>query len=166
MKLTASEAIECGEKTCASEPGKFCRFIGSRKFGQVAICTRFLAEDRKGTDFVTLDEFDGWVMRCDQCVHHFGTGEKEKDFNHTAIINTPIGGECVLIINGERQRWRVVKNFTDENKWCGELCPFHSLSDGCPGEDDGCSLASNYHKSGRDVMLKRVDSVEASDGNY
>ena len=93
--------------------------------------------------------------------------EKARDFNHTAIINTPIGGECVLIINGERQRWRVVKNFTGENHWCGKLCPFAGTSYDaqCPGFDNGCSLSSNYHKSGRDVMLKRVGDVEASDGN-
>ncbi len=79
MELTASETIDCGKKTCASEPGKFCRFIGSRKFGQIAICTLFVAEGRKGMEFVMLDERDGWVIRCDQCIQHFGTGEKENE---------------------------------------------------------------------------------------
>ena len=51
--------IECGETTCASEPGRFCGQFGSRRFGQVPHCMLF------GVD---LGELDGWVARCAECL--------------------------------------------------------------------------------------------------
>jgi hypothetical protein len=61
--------IECGEKTCASEPGKFCNLIGSRHFGGISICTCFSRPDSKGIlSFVELEEKDGWLLRCDECL--------------------------------------------------------------------------------------------------
>lgn len=33
--------IECGETTCASEPGKFCRFLWIQKFGTEFVCGIF-----------------------------------------------------------------------------------------------------------------------------
>lgn len=57
--------IDCGDTTCASKPGKFCRFYGSRNFGQVPVCTLFPAERGWFTD---LPEKDGWVQRCPACL--------------------------------------------------------------------------------------------------
>ena len=34
MKYKIELEIECGEETCASEPGKFCRWFGSKSFGR------------------------------------------------------------------------------------------------------------------------------------
>lgn len=60
--------IEHGEKTCASEPGKFCRFLGAKSFGTVPVCMLF--ENR------LLNEKDGWVLRHKDCLNTL-KGEKE-----------------------------------------------------------------------------------------
>ena len=55
-----------GEKTCASEAGKFCRFIGSRNFGQWPVCMLFgvrLFSDGEGGM--------GWIQRCSECMKEF-----------------------------------------------------------------------------------------------
>ncbi len=65
MKRTLRVEIECGETTCASEPGKFCEFFGSRNFGSVPVCALFPAGDSTWTD---LEEKDGWTQRCSQCI--------------------------------------------------------------------------------------------------
>ena len=50
--------IECGEKTCASEPGKFCKFLrlgfGQRKQSCVL--------------FGRVDDKDGWIQRHKDCL--------------------------------------------------------------------------------------------------
>lgn len=61
---TLTIPIECGADTCASEPGKFCRFVGSRSFGQRFVCRLF---PTKTESFTPLAERDGWLQRCDQC---------------------------------------------------------------------------------------------------
>ena len=55
--------IECGEKTCASEPGKLCRFVWSMKFGSYLVCAAFGAKlfDDQGDGL-------GWLLRCDECL--------------------------------------------------------------------------------------------------
>jgi hypothetical protein len=55
--------IEHGEETCAVSPGKFCRFLGSKKFGTVPVCMLYDKE---------LFEVDGWVDRCHECMEEFG----------------------------------------------------------------------------------------------
>jgi len=61
--------MEHGETTCASEPGKFCLFLGAKCFGTKPVCMLFddtpLREDFVG----------GWVKRCDQCMSIF-TGDR------------------------------------------------------------------------------------------
>src|SRR3990172_8277145 len=62
---------ECGETTCAVEPGKFCEFIGSKHFGCVPWCTMFnciLNDHTEGAQ-------KGWLVRCPQCLAH--TKKKE-----------------------------------------------------------------------------------------
>lgn len=54
--------ISAGEKTCASEPGKFCEFCGVKKFGTLPWCMLFNQElgTLNGKD-------DGWLERLDEC---------------------------------------------------------------------------------------------------
>jgi len=62
--------IVCGEKTCASEPGKFCRFVGVKNFGTVYVCLLFPELEAPGdTSSTYLKENDeGWLARCTQCL--------------------------------------------------------------------------------------------------
>jgi ADP-ribose pyrophosphatase YjhB (NUDIX family) len=57
--------IECGEKTCAREPGKFCRYFGTVGLGQKPVCRLFPTEK---ASYTHLDEVGGWTMRCDDCI--------------------------------------------------------------------------------------------------
>lgn len=52
--------IECGQDTCASEPGEFCQFTTTRpgSFGRKAYCRLF---------FTDLYDKDGWLQRCSAC---------------------------------------------------------------------------------------------------
>ena len=56
-----------GTKTCASEPGVFCRWVGGTHFGTVAVCLLF--GDK-------LYDEDGWLQRCPQCIKEFGETQK------------------------------------------------------------------------------------------
>lgn len=47
---TLSIPINCGEKTCASAPGVFCKQIRTLKHGQIRICNIFKKELRLKTD--------------------------------------------------------------------------------------------------------------------
>ena len=59
--------VECGLETCASEPGKFCSYMGSVKFGQVSVCRLFPSAEDSYT-VLTEDEPGGWVQRCPECL--------------------------------------------------------------------------------------------------
>lgn len=56
--------ICCGEKTCAREPGRFCRFLGASHFGTRPECLLFPSE----ASHTPLKEKDGWVQRCEACL--------------------------------------------------------------------------------------------------
>ena len=60
--------INCGEKTCASEPGKFCKWVRTRKFGAIYFCHLWHAEDIHGKQ-QSLEEKDGWLMRRPECLN-------------------------------------------------------------------------------------------------
>ena len=62
---TALIQINCGETTCASEPGKFCNFFGTMRFGTSPLCRLFPSENDA---YTPLTEKDGWVQRCEQCI--------------------------------------------------------------------------------------------------
>ena len=65
MKRTLELTIDCGDTTCASEPGKFCRFFGTRRMGTEFVCRLFpTTED----SFTPLEDKDGWVQRCEACL--------------------------------------------------------------------------------------------------
>lgn len=70
MKSTLT--IEHGVRTCAVEPGKFCRFLGATHFGTRPVCMLFgnqkLNEREDGPE-------KGWVARCSQCIEEFPCNE-------------------------------------------------------------------------------------------
>lgn len=61
MKHQIVFEINCGDKTCAHEKGKFCQFLGTKSFGTKFICTLFDNE-------VLFDGEDGWLQRCPKCL--------------------------------------------------------------------------------------------------
>jgi len=67
--LRFSLSSECGERTCASEPERFCQFLGTMKFGTVAVCLLFRNEvgDLQVLDNSRKDCL-GWTLRCPQCL--------------------------------------------------------------------------------------------------
>lgn len=54
-----------GEKTCASTPGEFCRWVGVKSFGMKHVCMLF------GDARLFENEPGGWLMRCQQCLDAF-----------------------------------------------------------------------------------------------
>jgi len=58
-------SIDVGSTTCASEPGKFCPYFGSMKFGCISCCCLFPSRDRA---YTILYDKDGWVQRCQACL--------------------------------------------------------------------------------------------------
>ena len=60
VKLTLE--INCGEKTCASEYGKFCKYLMTRMDGTRPSC--YLFEQRL---FNTKEDSTGWTLRCKEC---------------------------------------------------------------------------------------------------
>lgn len=75
MKRELIVEIDCGDTTCASEPGKFCRFMGTSKFGSIFHCMLFRdLTVWRGPDEVRLEEKDGWLQRCPQCLELEKTG--------------------------------------------------------------------------------------------
>ena len=62
--------IEHGKKTCAVEPGKFCRFMYTKRFGTEPVCHLFGAN---------LFDVDGWVNRCPECLTEFGEHDEETE---------------------------------------------------------------------------------------
>jgi len=67
MKYRLSFEIECGSKTCALSPGKFCKFLKSAGNGK---CTCYF--------FGTLFDQYGWIQRHKDCLNN-GILEKEDD---------------------------------------------------------------------------------------
>lgn len=62
--------IEAGDKTCASEPGHFCQWMRTTKFGTVYFCHLFSEEDSSGrpSKVIPLEEKDGWLQRHEKCL--------------------------------------------------------------------------------------------------
>ena len=70
MKHTLSFDIDCGETTCASKPGCFCKYLYTKHFGQVPFCNLF--QQQLGN---SRDDGLGWVLRCPDCL---ATATKEE----------------------------------------------------------------------------------------
>lgn len=65
MKRNLTIEVDCGDSTCASYPGRFCPWLGKRKFNQVQVCMLFNRDV-----YVAL----GWTRRCHACME----SEQEK----------------------------------------------------------------------------------------
>ena len=59
MAFTIPVKIECGEKTCASSPGVFCKYFGYKGLGTRLHCLFF--NTRLYTEH-------GWVQRAASCL--------------------------------------------------------------------------------------------------
>ena len=74
MKL--SIPIIAGKTTCASEPGKFCQFVGTIRFGQEHVCRLFPSENNSHT---RLESSDGWLQRLPECIAAEGKDDDPHD---------------------------------------------------------------------------------------
>ena len=74
MRTILRITIDCGPLTCASEPGKFCEYLGTTRMGSVPVCMLFPAESpsRREPGAATILKEDpplvGWVQRCQACL--------------------------------------------------------------------------------------------------
>jgi len=59
--------IDCGEETCASEPGKFCKFLGTTHFGTQHVCCLFPQANGSNTPLKESVLNKGWIGRCHDC---------------------------------------------------------------------------------------------------
>lgn len=64
----ATIKIDCGETTCASAPGAFCKYVGTKSFGTKFVCMFFR---QKNGDETRLHDKDGWLQRDVVCMKHF-----------------------------------------------------------------------------------------------
>lgn len=74
-KRTLQLQIDCGEKTCASAPGKFCQWCLTTRFGTRWICGLFRDEQSNPVRLRSAQRWsddgwkdDGWLQRCQQCL--------------------------------------------------------------------------------------------------
>lgn len=58
--------LNCGETTCASSPGVFCQFSGSKNFGTVRLCTLFACAS--GEPQSLYPDSEGCIARCQLCL--------------------------------------------------------------------------------------------------
>lgn len=82
MKFILPLEIECGETGCASEPGKFCEYAWSQRFGTIHFCYLFSEKDEYKGRYTPLAEKDGWLLRHPRCLamaKEASSGEKAKD---------------------------------------------------------------------------------------
>jgi hypothetical protein len=68
MKRILNIEIDCGEKTCASEPGKFCEYLSTKKFGSIYLCGIFIDPDNVEAYTVLEEDEHGWLQRCQKCL--------------------------------------------------------------------------------------------------
>jgi len=59
--------IQCGDTTCASEPGKFCPQLRTARFGSTFTCKLFSEQEYK-EKWEELPEKNGWIQRHPDCV--------------------------------------------------------------------------------------------------
>lgn len=66
--------INCGETTCASKPGVFCKYLTTSRFGQQFNCQLFSEVDDRGR-LIELKEHQsgnlkGWIARHSNCLKY------------------------------------------------------------------------------------------------
>jgi len=73
MKRTLRVKINSGDKRCYSEPGKPCKYVGSKSFGTKWLCMLFPSELHGS--YTILEESEGWLLRCKACLENEEKGE-------------------------------------------------------------------------------------------
>lgn len=73
MKKTLKLEINCGEKTCYSEPGTPCQFLRTRKFGTVYFCNIWHDINERSGPLPLEENSEGWLLRRPECLQ---AGEK------------------------------------------------------------------------------------------
>jgi len=69
MTKTLTVKIKCGEKTCASKPGKFCSYVGTAGLKAIPVCRLFPTADNSYTVLKTTGGDPlGWLLRCPECL--------------------------------------------------------------------------------------------------
>lgn len=63
MTVRVSIELECGERTCASKPGEFCRFLVAKADGSWPRCVLFGQYVFDGDGSI-----QGWLLRCSECL--------------------------------------------------------------------------------------------------
>ena len=71
MIHTATLTIDCGATTCASEPDKFCRYMGSDMRGMPACWFPFVRGERVPKALWVQPGGAGWTMRSPECLATF-----------------------------------------------------------------------------------------------
>lgn len=122
MKHTLIEEIDCGEFTCASEPGKFCKFLGSSNFGTQSRCMYF--RDKDWTNLHLDDTGDGWVQRAGVCLDLFRA--EEDDTDHTFDIYWS-AVDRLNIKSDDREKWFFIPHEMKLSLLRQE-CELHGLS--------------------------------------
>jgi hypothetical protein len=74
--------ITCGETTCASEPGAFCAYLWTEKFGSVPFCYLFSQRDHYKGRHTALEEKDGWLQRHPDCLALAKKASEGKEDEH------------------------------------------------------------------------------------
>lgn len=79
--------IEAGEGTCASKPGQFCRYMRVANFGTRYLCGLFSEPDGAQKQ---LQEKDGWIRRCDDCLGTEQTSKYDADLLRQLEVDTQL----------------------------------------------------------------------------
>jgi hypothetical protein len=126
MKTSLLLRVECGETTCAEEPGKFCVYMGAISFGQKSVCLLFPdVENAKGSGgYTVLEEKDGWVRRCAECLSAERDGRVEAAVNYLTALRPgkPVDlsdGWELLAEHGDWQHWHAI-NTPNEHVICNK----------------------------------------------
>jgi hypothetical protein len=65
--------IDCGDKTCASAPGRFCSHLVTTRFGSRFHCSLFSKHTGGKHGYEQLEQKDGWLIRHPDCFRHEAT---------------------------------------------------------------------------------------------
>lgn len=68
MRRILHLVIFAGDKTCASEPGKFCKHVMAKKFGSIPFCQVYNKELSSIDRSSKFYEVIGWLQRLPECL--------------------------------------------------------------------------------------------------
>lgn len=82
MKRIIMFEIDCGDKTCASEPGRFCPFFCTQRLGTVFVCALFKTNGCPTKLKDSQGDGLGWALRCDQCLEQERITDEIENSDH------------------------------------------------------------------------------------